>query len=215
MKSHQISKRSNKKAVWSFVLGVLSIGIWLAIIPAIILLVLAAREKQRDPSQKGIRLAWCGVLLGSTAIFFQIAPVLGVDVWSRFEAARVWNELRTVRMIETVRISIAKHKERSGGYPSSLEELVKEGLLSPEVAGGAVHGYRYTYAPRNLVEIPGIGRSYSAFSLVVKPDAFYRGKRAMYLDETGSIIIRESADPNSKVEDVLPPPPEWRGVGGT
>ena len=230
---------TNKKAVLAFVFGLIGVVFSPALIPAIVLWYLAVRDFHRTPDQKGLRLARTGVIAGlvvNIAVISTILLLVGIQeifptgpdiltaigdslnrfydqstLTSWFREGRQRNEAAVLAIFPLMRDSLNRFYVQHQGYPSAIQQLVDNGLLQPEQAQPALHGYLFEYivSDRNLKEVRGGQRLYSRFLLVARPESLFTGKRVFYLDEKGAIHVYESRDPEAKEERAIPPPADW------
>lgn len=134
--------RTSSQAVWSLVLGILSITcLWLlGSIPAILLGRSAIKKiDESGGTLTGRGLAMAGIITGSVGIllgFITVGSILAAAALPAFN--QVQNQAKQTRQENQVRqIIVACHyhaTEKNGAFPESLEALMEAGYLGTEDA---------------------------------------------------------------------------------
>ena len=134
--SQQPLAKTSPQAVWSLVLGILSITcIWLlGSIPSIILGILAIRKiDQSEGTLKGKGLGIAGIVTGSVGVIVGITPIamIAAIAFPAFSGVRE-KALMTKQMSDIRQVAFACRAyaaEHNGDYPKILPMLVTEGYL--------------------------------------------------------------------------------------
>ncbi|MCP5540655.1 MAG: DUF4190 domain-containing protein [Akkermansiaceae bacterium] len=129
---------ASKQAVWSLVLGILSITcLWIfGSIPAIVLGVLAKKNIARSGGQLGGGgMATAGIITGSVGIFVGVGALiifsLTMPVFTRIqESAKISKEISKARQVLLGCKAYASDYE--GKYPPNLKTLMDEGYVDVE-----------------------------------------------------------------------------------
>lgn len=201
----------NKKALWGFMLSVLSFFFWPAGIPALVLFFIAIREFRKDPSQRGFQLASWGVVL--VLVPYLIIVLLVGWTLNPYEGFRLKNEVRALDALQDARTAFGNFARQEGGFPSTLRELVDRGFTKEELPERSFMGYYFRYYPTRLVEDrSGKPRRYSTFVLDIRPRSTLVGETSFLFDQTGTITLRKSPEMESQVLHTLPPPADWPSV---
>lgn len=199
----------NRMAILSFACCLATFYSALAILPAIVLWVLAVRERRRTSAARGMGYAsWAlGILLvliiaaGLSTLFFRVP--------NEVAAAKVRQELAALNTMRAARDALNEHRRRFGGYPSNMQKLVEQGMLDRSYLDSSTFGYRFYY---DVADEIGKGtRLYASFAIFARPRSrlFSFGQRLFSLDETGVIGIQKSMEAGEEIEQELPPPTDW------
>lgn len=146
--------KTSTAAIWSLVLGILSIGcLWLlGSIPAIVLGIRAVKRiDQSGGALKGRGLGIAGIVTGSVGIFTGISTVaiLAATALPAYNGVRIKAQ-QTMEISQIQQISVACmnfSNENNGAFPASLPQLleggfVDQGTLEPKQAIGVGFLYR-------------------------------------------------------------------------
>ena len=164
-----------------FTLGLIGVG---AIIGIVVAIVALSKIKHNPAVYGGKELATAGLVTSIISVAI-IVPV-GIMPPSRFptswrRAGRPMRQLRSRRSerFTRQRLPIRVPTKRYG----SLEELIADPLIHPDLASGSRYGYRFTVA----VSIDEV-QNRSVFSAVGVPAVYpSSGRRSFFVDETGVI----------------------------
>lgn len=140
MSTPAVPSKVSSQAVWSLVLGILSITcLWLlGSVPAIILGILSIQRIDRSGgSLQGRGLGVAGIVTGSVGI------LAGLFLWSMFAALMMpaYNQFQskasqTQEMNRLKQVVLALHvhaADHAGAFPEDLNELVSAGLIEESV----------------------------------------------------------------------------------
>lgn len=148
------ASRTSAQAVWSLVLGILSMTcLWLlGSVPAIILGILAVKNIDRSGGTlTGRGLGIAGIITGSVGIFTGIGTVamMSALMIPSFSGARIAAQrAREMSQIQQISLACTQYaNEHNGAFPETLPQLVEDGLvdedtLQPKQALGVEFLYR-------------------------------------------------------------------------
>lgn len=173
--------RTDGKAIWSLVCGILSIAcFFITGIPAIILGHMSRSSIRKSNGRlKGGGMALVGLILGYVSVVL-LAVALTIAIPSYFKSRKVANESAAVRNVRTITIAEQNFESSNGRY-GDLEALISARLLDASFIAPKA-GYSFT--------IENSGDEYTATATPVSPST---GRYGYY--STSDTIIRYSREP--------------------
>lgn len=182
-----------------FTLGLLGVGAIVGTTLAIVALVRASRNPYAYGG-KGMATAGLITSILSVVIIVPIGIVAAIAIPNLLASRRAANEGASIAALRSLHSAEATYQATTGnGAFGTLDQLAADGLISPELATGVRHGYKFT------IDIRAAGRNEPGGFQVVGVPLTYRntGIRSFYVDETG--VIR-AADNRGAVATELDPP---------
>ncbi|HEY0430876.1 MAG TPA: DUF4190 domain-containing protein [Pyrinomonadaceae bacterium] len=194
-------------AVASLVIGILNLftfGILgLGAVTGIVLSIVAMNRAKRNPREYGGGgLATAGLVTSilSVIIIVPVGIVAAIAIPNLLASARAANEGSTIATLRTIHSAEATYQATRGqGEFGTLQQLAAEGLVKPELAGGARHGYRFdiSITPAGIDEAAG-------FEAVATPLTYGKsGIRSFFVDESG--VIRAEHNQGAVATELSPP----------
>ena len=180
-------------AIWSlvigilnlFTLGVLGIGAVLGITLAII----ALSKANRYPAKyggKGLATAGLVTSILSLVIVVPIGIIAAIAIPNLLASRRAANEGSAIYALRKISTAETVYQSTRDTY-GTLDQLAADGLIDPELASGARHGYRF----KITVSTPDSRAM--AFDAVGVPVAYpSSGRRSFLIDETGVIRVADN-----------------------
>jgi type IV pilus assembly protein PilA len=166
-----------------FTLGLLGVGAIVGTTLAIVALVKASRNPY-EYGGKGMATAGLITSILSLVIIVPIGIVAAIAIPNLLASRRAANEASSIATLRTLHSAEATYQATTGnGAFGTLDQLAADELITPELATGVLHGYRFT------VEIRAGGYNEPGGFQVVGVPLTYRntGIRSFYVDETGVI----------------------------
>lgn len=166
-----------------FTLGMLGVGV----IAGIVLAIVALNKAKQNPHEYGGQsLATTGLVLSivSAVIIVPIGIVAAIAIPNLLASRRAANESATIRSLMEIHSAEATYQAtRGNGSFGTLDQLAAEQLITPELASGRQHGYRFTIEIKTAAYVEPQG-----FQAVGVPLTYGNtGVRSFYIDETGVI----------------------------
>jgi type II secretory pathway pseudopilin PulG len=194
-------------AVASLVLGIfnlLTFGILgLGAIIGITLSIVAMSRAKRSPYEYGgSGLATAGLITSilSVTIIVPLGIVAAIAIPNVLASARAANESGSIATLRNIHEAEATYRSTVGnGAFGTLDQLVAEELVNPQLAKGFRYGYRFkvTVTPTGDDEAP-------AFEAVGVPLTYGKsGIRSFFVDETG--VVRADDYQGAEATDLSPP----------
>ena len=174
--------RTDGKAIWSLVCGILSIGcFFVTAIPAIILGHMSRSSIRNSNGRlKGRGMALVGLILGYISMAL-LMVALTIAIPSYRNSQKVANESAAVRNVRTITVAEENFQSSNGRY-GDLQALISARLLDASFIEGPKAGYSFT--------IENSGDDYTARATPISPAA---GRYAYF--STADTIIRYSREP--------------------
>ena len=191
-RDHYMIERDLKKglAVFSLVLGVINLFtvglLGVGSILGIVVAVVALNRAKRDPyvyGGKGLATAGLVTSIVSIAIIVPIGIIAAIAIPNLLAARRAANEGATISVLRKIHAAEATYQATAGaGEFGTLEQLAAHQLISPEMASGARHGYKF-----NVELTTGLDNE-AGFEATAVPMTYPNsGRRSFYVSENGVI----------------------------
>ncbi len=179
--------RTSPLAVWSLILGILSIFcLWvLGSIPAIIMGAIAMKRSNENPQEVGGKgLALAGIITGGVGILTGLITVgiyasAMIPAYSGVQSRA--EEVRTISSVRIISLGLSSYSaDHDGSFPPTLEELIpdyldsEEGIYQVDPDSGDSSPFLYR---------PGLTKSDDSDTIIVLAPFSINGKRVVgYLD---------------------------------
>lgn len=179
-------------AVASMVIGIanfLFLGIFgVTIIAGIVISAIALKKIKRFPLQYGGKSFAVTGLIMNTASVVLLIPVLIIlaiaipNLQASRRAANEGSAINSLRKIGTAELTYQSTLGR--GAFGTLQDLQNQNLISPDLANGTRHGYRF-----KVETVSDAGDGWPGFIVLAVPtDYGSTGRRSFFMDET--LVIR-------------------------
>lgn len=187
------------KATASLVLGLFSLIICIAGIPAIILGHMALSEIKKSAGRlKGEGMALAGLIMGYLSIVAIpfILIIAAIAIPNLLRSRTVANEASAVGSLRTINVAAVTYASMypKAGFPSSLESMggsspctessTSACLIDSALASGLKSGYGFTYAPEDA-DGDQVIEAYTVQAVPINPGN--TGNRSFCSDESGVI----------------------------
>jgi type IV pilus assembly protein PilA len=184
------TKLHNGMAVTSMVLGILGLPTFgllgVGAITGITLSIIALSNAKRSPQEYGGKgMAITGLVTSIVSLMIiPFAIVMAIAVPNLVASRRAANEGSSIATLRTIHSAQATYQAtRGNGSFGTLDQLVADGLINPELRSGSRHGYKFTVdiKPTGFDGMPG-------FEAIGVPITYGNtGRRSFYVDESGVI----------------------------
>lgn len=177
----EMEPRTDGKAIWSLVCGILSIScFFITGIPAIVLGHMSRFSIRNSNGRlKGEGMALVGLILGYISVVLLVVAIT-IAVPSYFKSRKIANESAAVRNVRTITIAEQNFQSSNGRY-GDLQALISARLLDASFVRPKA-GYSFT--------IENSGDDYTARATPLSPSA---GRYEYF--STSDTIIRYSREP--------------------
>lgn len=189
------TKLNNGMAVTSMVLGIIGLPTFgllgVGAITAITLSIIAISNAKRSPHEYGGKgMAITGLITSLVSLMIiPFAIVMAIAVPNLLASRRAANEGSSIATLKSIHSAEATYQAtRGNGAFGTLDQLVADGLINPELRSGSRNGYKFTVdiKLRGVDGLPG-------FEAVGVPITYgSTGRRSFYVDESGVIRARDN-----------------------